>query len=318
MGRQAIVFSFAALAGCSFVDDFDRFRAIEEGSDAAQHDAAGDATGETRNDASTPRDAALDGASEDTGPSAMIDGSIADAAAVDAFVPPPVCGGTVCDDGDPCTRDDCVGSQCTNTVIDGDRDGYSPLVCKTGSAARGGDCNDADGLVHPGATEVCDDLDNDCNTIKDDGVTKIQCFPDVDRDDFANLDGVPVAVCATCPSLTVAVSDPTDRTKHDCWDDPATDGAKVYPGQTDFFPDGYGPGAKSERKWDFNCNGMIDRKYSALVGGCAGVLGLICESAQGFVDDQLPDCGETGTYQRCSGDVLKCTGPDESLKQLCN
>jgi hypothetical protein len=46
-----------------------------------------------------------------------------------------------------------------DTMKDGDNDGYTPA---------GGDCNDADPNVHPGAAEVCNDgIDNDCNGTTD-------------------------------------------------------------------------------------------------------------------------------------------------------
>jgi len=39
---------------------------------------------------------------------------------------------------------------------DGDADGFAPI---------GGDCDDLNPETYPGATEVCDGLDNDCNGI---------------------------------------------------------------------------------------------------------------------------------------------------------
>lgn len=39
---------------------------------------------------------------------------------------------------------------------DSDGDGYSP---------NGGDCNDSNQMIYPGAPEICDGLDNDCNEI---------------------------------------------------------------------------------------------------------------------------------------------------------
>lgn len=51
----------------------------------------------------------------------------------------------------------------TPTCVDQDHDGYgvgSPCV-----GAR--DCNDTNSQVHPGATEVCDKLDNDCDGVID-------------------------------------------------------------------------------------------------------------------------------------------------------
>jgi hypothetical protein len=320
MERRAIAISLLALAGCSFVDDFDKFRVVDDGEDAAQRDAAGDATGETRNDASAPRDAALDSAMNDGGPFAMIDSSIADAEVVDSFVPPLVCGDTVCDDGDPCTSDQCVGMQCTNTLIDGDRDGYAPVLCKTGSTVRGGDCNDNDKSVNPGATELCDDLDNDCNSIEDDGFAKVQCFPDLDRDEYANLDGVSIATCGSCPPLTVAVSDATDRTKHDCLDEGA-DADLVHPGQKEHQGQGYRLPNQSggDRSFDYDCNGVEEGLLKKLEPDCGGLglLGLTCNgSVQGFVDE-APKCGESGTFRICGmNDLLTC-GIDSIAKQLC-
>jgi hypothetical protein len=39
---------------------------------------------------------------------------------------------------------------------DADKDGYSP---------NGGDCNDSNATIYPGADEICDGLDNDCNEL---------------------------------------------------------------------------------------------------------------------------------------------------------
>ncbi len=44
--------------------------------------------------------------------------------------------------------------------IDADGDGYRSSSC---AAAPGNDCNDSKAAIHPGATEICDGVDNDCN-----------------------------------------------------------------------------------------------------------------------------------------------------------
>lgn len=52
----------------------------------------------------------------------------------------------------------------TPTCVDQDKDGYG-----VGSSCVGArDCNDANYQIHPGAIEVCDKLDNDCNGVIDD------------------------------------------------------------------------------------------------------------------------------------------------------
>ncbi len=64
-----------------------------------------------------------------------------------------------------------VDDNCDGLVdegYDGDRDGY--LRDDPGCAALGAplDCDDADDAVHPGATETCNDQDDDCDDAVDD------------------------------------------------------------------------------------------------------------------------------------------------------
>lgn len=75
-------------------------------------------------------------------------------------------GAAECDDGNPCTTDTCESTTCAYAIVPGcgscfdrDGDGSPSYLC-----SPGGDCNDSDARIHPGATEVCDDgLDNDCD-----------------------------------------------------------------------------------------------------------------------------------------------------------
>jgi hypothetical protein len=61
----------------------------------------------------------------------------------------------------------------SNSLVDADWDGYS----------LESDCNDADPLIHPGAAEVCDGVDNDCNGDVDDHPVDIgSYFLDADGD----------------------------------------------------------------------------------------------------------------------------------------
>lgn len=82
--------------------------------------------------------------------------------------------GPICDDGDPCTVDACTPTGCT--VMDGrvDADGDGAFASGTiadpkAALGCGKDCDDSSPDVFPGAIELCDAVDNDCNGIVDDG-----------------------------------------------------------------------------------------------------------------------------------------------------
>ena len=72
--------------------------------------------------------------------------------------------GTTCDDGDPCTADLCDpgAGGCVTTIVDGDGDG-APAMSVGGVSCGGTDCADDDPSRYPGATEVCDGADQDCD-----------------------------------------------------------------------------------------------------------------------------------------------------------
>ncbi|MBM4352592.1 MAG: hypothetical protein FJ109_02170 [Deltaproteobacteria bacterium] len=73
---------------------------------------------------------------------------------------------------------DDVDNDCDLAVDEGcndDGDGFcdatmttpgKPVICGSG----GGDCDDTDGTVYPGATELCDKKDNNCDGTKDEGL----------------------------------------------------------------------------------------------------------------------------------------------------
>ena len=48
------------------------------------------------------------------------------------------------------------------------------------------DCNDANAAVNPGATEVCNGIDDDCDGLTDEGLTPTTYYADTDGDGFGN------------------------------------------------------------------------------------------------------------------------------------
>lgn len=141
---------------------------------------------------------------------------------------------------------DCDDSkaQITTAVLyysDGDGDGFGngngQLFCQnpgSGYTIQGGDCNDSDNQVYPGATEICDGLDNDCDGIIDDGLIFTTYYPDNDGDGYGIGNGQ--SLCQNPGNGYVTVNG-------DCNDSDA----QIRPGGIEICDDK-----------DNDCNGIID------------------------------------------------------------
>ncbi len=101
---------------------------------------------------------------------------------------------------------------------DADGDGYgddntSVQGCSapSGYITLPGDCDDTDNTVNPSATEICDNKDNNCSGLVDDGLPVYQYFRDADNDNF----GDPNTNVSTCAVNSPAGFVPNDQ---DCDD----------------------------------------------------------------------------------------------------
>jgi hypothetical protein len=99
---------------------------------------------------------------------------------------------------------------------DGDGDGFGDdadtvegCAQPSGYVAAGGDCDDGDALLHPGATEWCDALDNDCDGTADGDVSYVDWYADDDGDGFGD-DGTTLDDCVQPSGYTLVPGDCDD------------------------------------------------------------------------------------------------------------
>jgi predicted outer membrane repeat protein len=80
----------------------------------------------------------------------------------------------------------------------GDDDATPVTACSvpTGNVTRDGDCDDDDIDVNPGALELCNGEDDNCDDEADDGVTETPWYLDGDEDTFGDESGEPMLSCA--------------------------------------------------------------------------------------------------------------------------
>jgi hypothetical protein len=119
--------------------------------------------------------------------------------------------------------------------IDEDEDGFG-----IGTACAGPDCDDTRADVYPGAEEVCDGVDNDCDGLIDEGLVAVW-YRDEDGDTWGD-DATAETFCGPAPDGWVMRGGDCDDTRDD-----------VYPGAIELC-DGV----------DNNCNGMIDENSTTI------------------------------------------------------
>jgi uncharacterized delta-60 repeat protein len=145
--------------------------------------------------------------------------------------------------------------------LDGDGFGNSSVsiitcIAPDGYVSNSNDCDDAQFFNHPGAPEICDGLDNNCDGQRDEGVIKTTYYQDADGDGYGNPESTTEA-CSIVPRGFVS-------NNTDCNDD----NALIHPDATELC-----------NRIDDDCDGAIDEGIIKPTGTISGRQ-TICEGQQ--------------------------------------
>ena len=185
------------------------------------------------------------------------------------------------DDPDPDTQAD--------TDTDEDTDEWDPDIDQDGFSAGEGDCDDQDPRRHPGADEVCDRVDNDCDALVDeedaDLTGGVLLHADGDRDGF----GDPTATTMVCADRAGLVDDDSD-----CDDSLA----EVHPGAEEICGDGVKNDCDADLAdiWEQCADLWLTEDVPAVYGKEDSFLGLrSLRRLEDFDGDGVPDLIATGS-----------------------
>ena len=235
------------------------------------------------------------------------------------------------------------GEDSTSGKVDADGDGF----------LASDDCDDGEATVFPGATEQCDELDNDCSGVVDDNVVDgIAVYTDADGDGFGD-EALSRSACAAAVGESAEAGDCDDgnaaiypgASETDCTDptDYNCDGSVLF---ADIDADGFAacedcndadaaisPAAVEVcNSVDDDCDGLTDDTDDSLSGaptwyrdpdgdGYADGTGatlIQCEAPEGYAE-LLGDCDNTDRLRNPSApEICDGTALDEDCDGLVN
>ena len=264
------------------------------------------------------------------------------AEAIDLWKSPPNCtdlGGTVCSSLQTCSgfwideSDSCCGGECVLLCADDDGDGYGSPASDHCTYSEL-DCNDGNASINPGVVEICDGIDNNCDSSIDEGMSGCCSGVTVDlQTDEGNCGGCGI-VCSgseecvggACQEIyydgeethVFALSSSSDAGGHDSGSSFCSAKGLTCVGTSWLYNDGCTNGGYC----GFGTPDAVWKSYSCGIGGltssaysgsakkvyCDGVCSLTC-SEQGEI--------VCTSSQTCSGSVIDAFDSNSCCKGEC-
>ena len=228
------------------------------------------------------------------------------------------CGGNDCDDANPAVHpgapeicdgidNDCDGvadgaDAMAQWYLDQDGDGYGDASSEPiedcdpqpGRVPRAGDCDDSSALIRPGVSDICDQVDNDCDGATDENSIRTPYHLDQDRDGYGDPASPTRFACADLPGYADNQADCDDQD------------AEEFPGNMELC----------DLK-DNDCDGTVDE-------GAPMMWYLDVDGdGHGAGTDAIPSCedqpGRAPTSDDCDdGDASRFPGADEICDVIDN
>ncbi len=248
-----------------------------------------------------------------------------------------VIAGTDCNDADPAVHpnaqevcnsidDNCNGKideesakGCSTWFVDGDGDGYGDpgqAACLCAAAGpyavvKGGDCNDLNPSIHPGAQEVCDNVDNNCNAVIDEeNATGCGSYlRDNDKDGYGQTGNVKCLCAPTAPYTATQGNDCDDA---DAAVNPMA--VEVCNGGIDDNCDGIADPPNA-----LNCTPFYKDGDADGFGAQGSPASCLCGPSAPFIAAIAGDCDDTNAQvnpkaiETCNGKDDDCNGTIDDL-----
>jgi len=186
---------------------------------------------------------------------------------------------------------------CTG-CFDPDRDGFG-----VGPDCEAADCAPSRGDIYPGATEVCDGIDNNCDGVIDEGIPTTEWFIDADFDGRGAAGSTPRVSCLQPANYVASADDCNDRDRLTA---PAA--PELCDGRDNDCDGAIDEGAVAQSFWPDSDGDGFGAASASAISSCSPVAGSVtnnrdCNDSNQLVRPEVAENCNNGFDDNCNGTV---------------